>query len=69
MENFEEMMEQREKIAKTNIVYLNDKDEIVDKEEAVKVIIAEYDKDGNLINEVFGTCEKNENDKFEVEDK
>ena len=63
MESWEEYLERRKKVYRTNIVYFNDKDEVVEKKDATKLIITEYDKDGNILNEVFGTCKhKNKNE-------
>jgi len=41
------------KTKETEIYYLDDDDEIVEKSKATKVNIRELDGDGNLINETF----------------
>ena len=53
MRSIDDIIKARKNIAKTNVAYLNDKGEIVKKEQATQCIITEYDKDGNIINEIF----------------
>ena len=52
MERFEDNIEKE--VAKSNICYMDDQYRVVEKEKATKVVITEYDKDGNIINEVWG---------------
>lgn len=40
----------------SEIHYFNDAGESVDKTVATKCAICEYDKNGNLLNETWGTC-------------
>lgn len=56
MEILNENLKERKKVEKKIIVYLDNNGKVVPKEEATKVIITEYDKDGNIINEIFGEC-------------
>ena len=58
MKSIDDILKERKKIVKRNIIYLNDKGEVVEKKNATKSIITEYDKDGNIINEIFGVLEK-----------
>lgn len=44
----------------TNVVYLNDNDEIVASENATKIIIRECDEKGNLIRETFMVKDQND---------
>lgn len=67
MKSIDDILKEREKIAKRNIIYLNDKGEVVEKENATRSIITEYDKDGNVINEIFGTIEKDNEEREEEE--
>ena len=64
MKTLSEILKEREKIVDKRIVYLDDNDNIVSKEHATKVIITEYDKDGNVVNEIFGKV-NNEKDREE----
>lgn len=41
------------------ITYLDNYGKVVDKKEATKCVIGEYDKDDNLIFETFGELEEN----------
>ena len=43
-------------VATRSVVYLNEKNEVVEKEKATRVIITEYDKNGQVITELIGTC-------------
>ena len=56
MESIKDIIKKQEKVATRSVVYLNEKDEVVEKEQASKVIITEYDKNGQVINELIGTC-------------
>lgn len=38
----------------SEVVYLNDNNEIVEQEFATKAIIKEFDENGNMVNETFG---------------
>lgn len=67
MKSIDDILKEREKIAKRNIIYLNDKGEVVEKKKATRSIITEYDKDGNVINEIFGILEKNNEEREEEE--
>lgn len=67
MKSIDDILKERKKIVKRNIIYLNDKGEVVEKKNATKSIITEYDKDGNIINEIFGVLEKNNEEREEEE--
>ena len=45
---------------KTIVKWMDDKGKEVDKSEATQAIVAEYDDEGNLILESFGTVEPEE---------
>ncbi len=60
MESIEDILKRRKEVAKKIIVYMNEKGEKVEKEEATNFMISEYDKDGNLINSIHGICNTNE---------
>lgn len=47
-----------EEIHNVETVYLDDNNNIVEKEKATKGVIRELDKDGNLVRETWGTFEK-----------
>ena len=51
------ILKQRSKVAKKNICYLNDKDEVVEEEKATKFIITEYDENDRIINSIYGRCD------------
>lgn len=52
----EDFLKRKEKVVETRITYLNNKGQVVDEKKATRAIIREYDKDGNLITEIFGKC-------------
>ncbi len=68
MRSIDDIIKARKNIAKTNVAYLNDKGEIVKKEQATQCIITEYDKDGNIINEIFTVLEKEHEKEIEEEE-
>lgn len=49
-----------EKKLKSEIYYFDDEDNIVEKENATKAVIRELDENGNLVNEIWGTIDKDE---------
>lgn len=61
MESIEDILKKRKAIEKKIIFYSNDKGEKVEKEEATRMTIVEYDKDGNIVNEIHGICNNKEN--------
>ena len=69
MRSIDDIIKARKNIAKTNVAYLNDKGEIVKKEQATQCIITEYDKDGNIINEIFTVLEKEHEKEIEEEER
>lgn len=56
MERIEDILKRESEVARRAIIYLDDNDKVVSKEKAVKFIATEYDKDDNVINEIFGKC-------------
>lgn len=43
---------------KSEIIYFDENDKIVEKDKAVRAVIREVDENGNLVREIFGTIEK-----------
>lgn len=68
MKSIDDILAERKNVAERIIIYLNDKGEVVRPEEATRSIITEYDKDGNVINEIFGVLQ-NDNEKGEEEER
>ena len=54
MDRIKDILSRKKKIAKSTITYLDSKGNAVDKKYANRTIITEYDKDGNVINEIWG---------------
>ena len=52
-----------EEAASSEIHYFDDDNNIVSKDQATHVTIIEYDKDGNRINEIWGTVNQKEDSK------
>ena len=47
---------------KSEIIYLDDNKNIVSKDKATRAIIRELDEKGNLVREIFGTINHDENE-------
>lgn len=45
----------------SEIIYFDDNDNIVDKENATRAVIRELDENGNLVREIFGTVKNQTN--------
>lgn len=58
---------QEEKL-KSEVYYLDDEDNVVEKEKATKAVIRELDDKGNLVNEIWGTIDPALDDSSEDED-
>ena len=43
---------------KSEIIYFDENDKIVEKDKAVKAVIRELDENGNLVREIFGVINK-----------
>lgn len=43
---------------KSEIIYFDENDKIVEKDKAVRAVIREVDENGNLVREIFGTIDK-----------
>lgn len=59
MDRLEDILKRKKKIVKLTVAYLDDEGKVVDKKNATKTIITEYDQNGNVVNEIFGNIEKN----------
>lgn len=59
MRSFKEFLEDKKRVVKRHICYLDDNGNVVDKENATNCIITEYDSNGEIINSVHGSCKKN----------
>lgn len=59
MDRLEDILKRKKKIVKSTVTYLDDEGKVVDKKNATKTIITEYDQNGNVVNEILGNIEKN----------
>lgn len=59
--DFTPLEDDLDSVAATEVVYYNDKNEVVTKEEGSFVKITEFDSSGNIIRDIWGTCD-NQND-------
>ncbi len=69
MRTIDDIIRESSKVHRRNICYLNDKNEIVEEKNATKCIITEYDGNGNVINEIFGSLEKNTKRTYDEEER
>ena len=62
MGSFEDFLEEECKVKTRRITYFNDKEEIVEKDEAVKCIIESFDENGKSLSRVYGRINREEDE-------